>query len=67
MKIFQYVVFYNPKQDPAKAEESRSEIIVPITTVLEKSEDIVKMKAVRGLDEKWMDKLDEITIAVKSF
>lgn len=62
MKIFQYVVFYQPKDTSISPE-----IITPVTTVLEKDEKIVNMKAIRALDEKWADKLDEIVIVVKLF
>ena len=59
-RVFQYLVFH---QDG----DNKPTIIKDITTVLDKSEDLVKMRAIRELGDEWDDKLDEVVIVVKSF
>ena len=65
-KVYQYLVFY---QEPNKKDSSENKpiIIKDLTTVVEKNEDLVKMKAVRELSEEWAEKLENIVIVVKSF
>lgn len=65
-KVFQYVVFH---QEPNKKDETAGKptIIKEVTTVVAKSEDLVRMTAVRELSEEWAEKLEEIVIVVRSF
>ena len=63
MKVFLYVVYYNPKKDSGE----KAELITSVTTTLDVSEESVKLKAFRALDAKWEDKLSDIVIEVKSF
>ena len=64
MRVFEYCVFLTEYNDK---DEEVVTMLTPITAVVEKDQKIVEMKAVRGLDEKYMDKLDKITIAVRPF
>ena len=59
-RVFQYLIFHNK-------EEGKPTIIKDLTTVLEKSEDLVKMRAIRELDNEWDDKLDEVVVVVRGF
>lgn len=64
MKIFQYVAFYNPakKDSPEKAV-----IIFEPKTILAKDEREAMMRAARDIPEKYIDKLNEVEIAVRPF
>jgi hypothetical protein len=65
-RVFQYVVFH---QEPTKKDEQESKptIIKEVSTVIAKSEDLVRMQAVRELTEEWAEKLENIVIAVRAF
>ena len=64
--VFQYVVFY---QHPSSTDDSSNKprILKDVTTTVAKSEDLVRMQAVRELSEEWADKLEYITIVVHPF
>lgn len=64
-QVFQTMTFYTPKDE--EGNELKPEIITELATVIEKDAKMVEMKAVRALDEKWMDKLEDITIVVHPF
>lgn len=63
MRVFLYVVYYNPTKDSGE----KAELISPVTTTLDVSEESVTLKAFRALDAKWDDRLSDIVIEVKSF
>ena len=65
-RVFQYMVFH---QEPAKkdAVETKPTIIKDVTTIVEKSEELVKMKAVRELTDEWAEKLENVVIVVRAF
>lgn len=63
MEVFLYVVYYNPKEGSGE----KAELISPVTTTLDVSEESVTLKAFRALDAKWDDRLSDIVIEVKSF
>lgn len=63
MKIFEFAAIYVPKgKDAAKAE-----IIVKPTTILAKDDKQAGMLAARALPEEFLNRLDDIEIAVRPF
>jgi hypothetical protein len=66
MKLFEYAVIYNPKSKK-EGDESKSELIVPVTTVLAANKENAAMVAARAIPEKYIDKLDRIEVAVRPF
>ncbi len=65
-RVFQYVVFHQPvtKKDEAQVKPT---VIKEVTTTIAKSEDLVRMTAVRELSQEWAEKLEEIIIVVRPF
>jgi hypothetical protein len=68
--LYEYAIIYNPR--PTKDTQGNdttppSEIISPITSILAKSEQEVSIKAARAIPDKYLDKLDEVTIAIRPF
>lgn len=61
MLVFQYVIFYKNSETDAVT------LLKDVTTVIEKTQDIVKMKAAREIPEEYLDKLEDVVIAVRSF
>lgn len=67
MQVFQYVAFYNPKTvDGGKCGE-KAKIIVEPQTILAKDDKEATLKAARALPEEYVDRLDEVEIAVRPF
>lgn len=70
MKIFQYAVIYHPlptKEQQERGERPRSEIVVPIESIVARDEKEVAMLASRSIPEKYADKLDRLEIAIRPF
>ena len=65
-RVFQYVVFHQPASTKDKT-DPKPEVIKEVTTIVAKSEDLVRMTAVRELSEEWAEKLEEIVIVVRPF
>jgi hypothetical protein len=54
-RLYQYVVF------------TPDEIIIPIKTMLAKSEKSVLLKILGDLPQEWKDKIDSVEVAVRPF
>lgn len=67
MKIFQFVAFYLPKKHDSKKECDKPRIIAGPETILAKDEREATMKAARSIPEDFVDKLDEVELAVRPF
>lgn len=64
MNVFQYVVFYLPHEDET---DDKARIIVDPATILAKDERQAMMLAARAVPEYFIDKLDQVEIAVRPF
>lgn len=69
-QLYEYVVIHNPK--PSKDTQGNdttpaSTVITQITQILAKNEQEVSIKAARSIPESYLDKLDEVTIAIRPF
>lgn len=62
MKVFEYVIFHNPKK-----EGETPKIIVQVTQVLAKDIQQANVKASRSIPDEYIDLLDEVVIAVRPF
>lgn len=70
MKLFEYAVIFNPlptKDQVERGENPKSELIVDVTRVLANSEKEAQMMAARAIPDKYMDKLDQVEIALRPF
>lgn len=68
MKLFEYVVWYAPVKDDKKAKETRkARILVDVTRVLAESDKEVMIHAAREIPKDYMDKVNEVQIAVRPF
>lgn len=66
MKVFEYCIIYLPKAvGNGKAEPSK--ILVQPTTVLAVDQTKASMIASRAIPENYIDKLEEIEVAVRPF
>lgn len=63
MRVFQYVAFYNPDEEST----DKPKIIVEPKTVLAKDENQASMLAARAIPEDYVDKLENVEIAVRPF
>lgn len=66
MKVFQYVIFLNPKNDNEGPSE-RPRILVDQKTVLASSERQAGIIASRDIPEDVIDRLEEVEIVVRPF
>lgn len=64
--LFQYVAIYNPSTKKEE-EKQTAKIVVPITSILAKNEQVASMKAVREIPEEYLDRLEQIDIIVRPF
>lgn len=67
LTLFQVAVLWHPDHKKEAEKEKDSVLIVEPYTVLEKDEKILAFKIVRGLDEKYMDQLNQIEIIIRPF
>jgi len=66
MKLYEYVVFFNPKNtDKKKHEEAK--ILVGPKTVLTNDEKTAMLIAGREIPESFLNRLDQVEVAVRSF
>ncbi len=69
-KIFEFAVIYHPvptKDQQERGERPKSELVVPVTTVLANDEKQAGMLAARAIPETFTDKLDRLEIALRPF
>lgn len=66
MKLFQYVIFWQPTTDQTK-EGKKPEILKEITTILAKDESSANVLAARAIPEAYVDQLDQVTIVTRPF
>lgn len=70
MKLFEFVVIYNPlptKDQQERGEKPKSELIVDVTRILANNDKEAMMLAARSIPEKYTDKLDQLEIACRPF
>lgn len=69
-KLFEYVVLYHPKASK-KDEESgvvnKSKIVVDLKRDLAANEKEIAIRAAREIPEEYLDKLDQVEIAIRPF
>jgi hypothetical protein len=67
-KLFQFAaLWHEPKNEPGKALEYNTQIIVHPTTVLAVSEEVARVAAARLIPEAYQEKLEQIEIIVGAF
>jgi len=68
-EIFEYAVLFHPK--PKKVGDDSvtdpSSIIVDVTRVVAQTENEVAIKAARQIPEEYLDKLEQVEIAIRPF
>lgn len=65
-KLFQYVILFHPNEKEEK-EGQKSKIVKELTTILEKDEKTVSIKASREIPEEYLDKLDQVEVVIVNF
>lgn len=66
-KLFEYVVLFNPSPDEDRDERETPEVVVDLKRVLARSAEEVTIRAAREIPDDYMDRLDEVEIAVRPF
>lgn len=67
-QLFEYVVLFNPEEREDEDKEPEApEVIVDLQRVLAKSAEEVSIRAARSIPEEYMDRLDEVDIAIRPF
>jgi hypothetical protein len=66
LKLFQYVIFFQPTEKEVK-DGVKATIIKDITNVLSVDEKEVNIKAAREIPEEYLDRLDQVIIALRPF
>lgn len=62
MNLFEYAVIYTPK-----SENEPAKVLVPVTTVLANSKENATLIAARSIPEEYLDRLDQVKVAVRPF
>ena len=65
-KLFQYAILWQPSEEQAKNGE-KAKLVVDLKTVLVNDEKAAFMVASREIPEEYVDKLDQLQIAVRPF
>jgi hypothetical protein len=69
-KVYEYVILHHPKAKDSKngeRHEQSSTLIVDVTRVVAKEEQVVAMLAARAIPDAFTDRLDEVEIAIRPF
>lgn len=66
-KLFEYVVLFNPEPTEDDEKQEKPEVVVDLNRVLAKSAEEVTIRAAREIPDEFMDRLDEVEIAVRPF
>lgn len=66
MKAFQILAIYNPSKDEEKKGE-KAKFVVELQTILAKDVNAASMMAARKIPEEYMEKLDQVEVAVRPF
>lgn len=64
MKVYQYVIFYNPPKD---SQDKAKVLSNGVVTEVASDERAVMMKASRSIPDDYLDKLEHVEIAVRPF
>lgn len=67
MKLFQYAAIYIPDTDNEAEKDEKPAIVIEPTTVLAKDEKTAAMLAAREIPSEYVDKIDRVEVAVRSF
>lgn len=68
MKLFEFSVFFNPnKNSLEKKPEEKAKILIQPKTVLATDGDRAGMMAAREIPAEYLERLDEVEIAVRPF
>ena len=69
-KLFEYAVLHHPtptKDQRESGERPKSALIVAPTTVLARDPQEAAIYAARGIDAKYVEKLDEVEVVIRPF
>jgi len=66
-RIFEYAVIHHPKKKEKDEDQRKSKIIVDVTRLVAMDDAEVGILAARQIPEDYLDKLDEIQIAIRPF
>ena len=65
-RLFQYAVIFNPTEEEAKNGQ-KAKVLVEPATILAKDDQQAYILAARKVPEDYVDKLDQVSIAVRPF
>lgn len=63
MQVFEYVVLFSPKD----SKKEKAEILVPVRQVLATNQQNATILASREIPKEFLNRLDEVQVAVRSF
>lgn len=66
-QIFEYAVVFQPKNEDETKEREKPKLVVDVTRVLASSQQEVTILASRSIPADYLDRLDEVEIAVRPF
>ena len=70
MKLFEYAVLYHPhqtKEQKDRGEQAKSKLLIDVTRVLARDDKEVTLMAARAIPEEYLDKLNQVEVAVRPF
>lgn len=70
MNLYEYCIIYIPKRTKKEEDEGtfkKAILLKDVTRVLAKEEKEVAILAARDIDEKYLDKLDQVSIKIRPF
>lgn len=69
MKVFQYVIIFNPKPKENKETTEKAKVLVDVTTVVATNEKHAGILASRAIPEEYLDRIadGEVEVVVRPF
>jgi len=66
VRLFQYVIIFTPS-DKEEKDGVKAKVLVDVTNALSQDEKSVAILAARQIPEEYLDKLDQVNIAIRPF
>ena len=63
MNLFEYAIIFTPKD----IKNEKAKLLVPVATVLASNQNNATILASREIPKEYLDHLDEVSVAVRSF
>ena len=67
LKLYQYAIFYTPTEEEVKDKKVGPTIITDVKSIVASDEKEVTIRVAREIPEEYLDRLENVVIAIRPF